>query len=67
MIDDDKPATKSRPVETTEGAMEEYTARQKAERAKMAKLKALRLAAEAKAFGKPKEKRKPETGKVKRP
>lgn len=39
--------------------MNEYLARQDAERAKMAKLKALRLAAEAKAAGEPKAKRKP--------
>jgi hypothetical protein len=51
--------SQSRPVETTEGAMDEYLARQKAERAKMANLKALRLAAEAKAAGGPKAKRKP--------
>ncbi|MFZ0840876.1 MAG: hypothetical protein WAM77_25725 [Xanthobacteraceae bacterium] len=49
MTDDDKPASKSRPRETTEGAMDEYRAKEKAERAKMAKLKALRLAADAKA------------------
>ena len=36
------PTSKSRPVETTEGAMDEYLAQQKAERAKMAKLRALR-------------------------
>lgn len=63
--DDEKPASKSRPVETTEGAMDEYLARQKAERAKMAKLRELRLATEAKAAGKPKAKRKP-SGKTKR-
>ena len=51
MTDDDKPASQSRPVETTEGAMDEYKAKQKAERAKMAKLRELRLAAEAKAAG----------------
>jgi hypothetical protein len=45
----DKPASKSRPVETSEGAMDEYLARQEAERAKMAKLRMLRLAAKAKA------------------
>jgi hypothetical protein len=54
----DKPASASRPVETTEGAMDEYRARQKAERAKTAKLKALRLAAETKAGVKPKTKAK---------
>ena len=32
MIDDDKAAPQSRPVETTEGAMDEYKARQEAER-----------------------------------
>jgi hypothetical protein len=63
--DDEEPASKSRPVETTEGAMDEYLARQKAERAKMAKLRELRLAAEAKAAGKLKAKRKP-SGKAKR-
>jgi hypothetical protein len=42
-------------METTEGAMDEYKARQEAERAKMAKLRKLRLAAEAEAAsGKPK-------------
>jgi hypothetical protein len=44
----DQPVSQSRPVETTEGAMDEYLARQLADRAKMAKLRALRLAAEAK-------------------
>jgi hypothetical protein len=63
--DDDKAASQSRPVETTEGAMDEYKARQKAERAKMAKLRKLRLAAEAKAAGAAKPKRKP-GGKAKR-
>jgi hypothetical protein len=48
MIDDDKSGSKSRPVETTEGAMDEYRARQKAERAKSVKLRELRLAAKAK-------------------
>ena len=38
---------------------DEYKARQETERAKMAKLKALRLAAEAKAAREPKAKRKP--------
>jgi hypothetical protein len=66
MTDDDKPASQSRPVETTEGAMDEYLARQKAERAKTAKLRKLRLAAEAKAAGEPKAKRKPGAAKVKR-
>jgi hypothetical protein len=56
--DDDKPGSKSRPVETTEGAMDEYVARQKAERTKMAKLRKLRLAAEAKAAGEPEPKQK---------
>jgi len=64
MIEADKPpASKSRPRETTEGAMDEYRARETAERAKMAKLRAMRLAAEAKAGAKPepeaKAKRKP--------
>jgi hypothetical protein len=66
MTDDDKPASQSRPVETTEGAMDEYKARQKADRAKMAKLRALRLAAEAKAAGAPRPKLKPSGGKGKR-
>ena len=35
----DKPTSASRPVETTEGAMDEYLARQEAERAKMARLR----------------------------
>ena len=61
----DEPASKSRPVETTEGAMDEYRTRQHAERAKTAKLRALRLAAEAKSISKPKPKHKP-TGKAKR-
>ncbi len=59
MTDDDKSASRSRPVETTEGAMDEYKARQKSERAKMANLRALRLAAEAKAASERKSKRKP--------
>ena len=66
MIDDDKPASRSRPVETTEGAMDEYLGRQEAERAKTTKLRAQRLAAEAKSTSKPKPKHKP-TGKAKRP
>jgi hypothetical protein len=49
--------SQSRPVETTEGAMDEYLVRQKAERAKMAKLRAMRLAAEAKSGVKPKPKK----------
>jgi hypothetical protein len=57
MTDNDKPGPKSRPIESTEGAMDEYLARQLAERAKMAKLRALRLAAEAEAGVKPKGKR----------
>jgi cell division septation protein DedD len=60
--DNDKPASRSLPRETTEGAVAEYQAKQKAERAKMAKLRELRLAAEAQAVGKTKVKRKP-TGK----
>jgi hypothetical protein len=59
MDDDDKPGSKSRPVETIEGAMDEYRAKQDSERAKMANLKALRLSAEAKAGVKSKTKRKP--------
>jgi hypothetical protein len=65
MTDENKPASRSRPVETIEGARDEYRARQKAERAKMAKLRKLRLAAEAKAVGATKPKRKP-GGKAKR-
>jgi hypothetical protein len=50
MTDDtDNPVSKSRPVETTEGAWEECKARLDAERAKMAKLRELRMAAEEKA------------------
>ena len=64
MIEEDQPASRSRPVESTEGAMEEYLARQAAERAKMARLRQLRLAAQSQA-GKPKAKRKP-AGKAKR-
>jgi hypothetical protein len=60
----DRPASASRPVETTEGAMDEYLARQQAERAKMARLRKMRLAAEA---GGPKAKGKPGAGKAKRP
>jgi hypothetical protein len=56
MGDDDKPGSKSRPVETSECAMDEYRARQLAERAKLARLRALRLAAEAKAGVKTKRK-----------
>ena len=41
-------ASKSRPVETAEGALDEYETRQDPERTKMARLHALRLAAEAK-------------------
>jgi hypothetical protein len=52
-------------VETTEGAMDEYKARQKAERVKMARLRALRLAAQAKAPDEPKMNQKP-GGKAKR-
>ena len=52
--DDDKPGSRSLPRETTEGAMDEYRARENAERAKMAKLRAMRFAAEAKAGVKPK-------------
>jgi cell division protein FtsB len=66
MTDNDKPASRSRPVETTEGAMDEYRARQKAERANMAKLKAMRLTAEAKAAREPRAKKKL-GGKVKHP
>jgi hypothetical protein len=40
MTDDHNPGSKSRPVET-KGAVDEYLARQKAERANMAKLRAL--------------------------
>jgi hypothetical protein len=65
MNDDDKSAPQSRPVETTEGAMDEYRARQEAERAKTVKLRNLRLAAEAKTASKPNVKRRP-TSKGKR-
>ena len=47
-------ASKSRPVETTERALDEYRAKQDAQRAKMARLTALRLKAEAKSGMKPK-------------
>jgi hypothetical protein len=43
----DESMSLSRPVKTTEGAMEEYLARREAERANMAKLREQRLAAEA--------------------
>jgi hypothetical protein len=56
--DTDNAGLKSRPVETTEGAWEEYKARLDAERAKMAKLRELRMAAEAKAVVETKAKRK---------
>jgi hypothetical protein len=42
--------SRPRPVETTEGAMDKYLARQEAERAKTTKLRAQRLAAEAKSI-----------------
>ena len=58
------PASLSRPVESTVGAMEEYRARQAAELAKLARLRELRLGAEAQA-GKAKAKWKP-PGKGKR-
>jgi len=45
----DQPIFRSRPVESTEGAMSEYRARQEAERVKMAKLREIRLASEAQA------------------
>jgi hypothetical protein len=51
MIDNDKPTSQPQPMEITKGAMDEYKARRKAERAKMAKLRVLRLAAQAKAAG----------------
>ena len=60
----DKPASASRPVETTEGAMDEYLARQEAERAKIARLRKMRLATETAG---PKAKGKPGAGKAKRP
>ena len=53
ITEDDKPASQSRPVETTEGAMDEYKARQDAQRANMAKLRTQRLAKEAKDKTKP--------------
>ena len=49
-----------------QSATDDYTAKQEAERAKSAKLKALRLAAEAKAGVKTKAKRNPGGGKAKR-
>jgi hypothetical protein len=49
MTDDDRPL----PVETTEGAMDEYRARQDAERAKTATLRAMRWDSQAKAGAKP--------------
>jgi len=58
---DDKPATPSRPRATT---LDEYNAKQEAERAKTVRLRELRLAAEAMAAGEPKAKRKP-AGKAK--
>ena len=52
MTDDNKPPSRSLPPETTEGAMDEYQAKQKAELAKI-KLRELRLARDAgKAKGK---------------
>jgi hypothetical protein len=60
-LNNNEPAADTKPPD----AMDEYRARQDAERAKMAKLNALRLAAEAKAGGEPKAKRKPR-GKGKR-
>jgi hypothetical protein len=53
---DDKPATPFRPRATT---MDEYNAKQEAERSKTVRLRDLRLAAEAKAGVKTKAKRKP--------
>lgn len=55
----DTSVSASRPVETTEGAMEEYLGRQEAERTNLAKLREQRLAAEAKAASVIKTKRKP--------
>ena len=46
------------PPHKTEEAVAEYKARQEAERARMVRLRELRLAAEAKAAGKPKAKQK---------
>ena len=43
---DNEPTSSSRPVETTEGAMDEYKARQDAQRANMVKLRTQRLAKE---------------------
>jgi hypothetical protein len=59
VIDDDKPATPSRPRATT---MDEYNAKQEAERAKTVRLREQRLAAQAKAGVKPKGKRKGAAG-----
>ena len=50
---DNEPTSSSRPVETTEGAMDEYKARQDAQRANMTKLRTQRLAKEAKGKAKP--------------
>jgi hypothetical protein len=57
----DESAIASRPVETTEGAMDEYLARQDAERAKMARLREMRLTAEARADAMPEAKAKRKT------
>jgi hypothetical protein len=67
MTDDDKPPAKLSGVHArlnpspheVEQAVADYKSRQDGERAKMANLKALRLAAEAKAGVKSKTKRKP--------
>jgi hypothetical protein len=58
VTDNGKPSTPPRPRTTT---MDEYNAKQEAERAKTVRLRELRLAAEARAAGKPepKVKRKP--------
>jgi hypothetical protein len=52
------PVSRSRLVESTEGAMQEYRAKQAAELAQLARLREMRLAADAKAASE-KAKRKP--------
>ena len=73
MIDDDKPPVKlygaharlNPPPHEVQQAIADYKGRQDAERAKMANLRKLRLAAEANAANTPKTKQKP-AGKAKR-
>jgi hypothetical protein len=56
---DDKASQPSRPRATT---MDEYNAKQEAERAKTVRLRELRLAAEAQTVGEPKAKAKRKAG-----